>query len=89
MKKKVAKVKPKKSVKNSVGRPAVEIKKKPFQVMLDPRYLDLFRKTAEANNLQPQELARFALISVVPDPYNPWSGKPSDSMKSLLKIKIK
>ena len=89
MKKKIAKSKPKKQIKKSVGRPAVEIKKKPFQIMLDPRYIEHFRKSAEANNLQPQELARFALISVVSDPYNPWSGKQPESLKNLVKIKLK
>ncbi len=86
MKKKISKSKPKKKIKNSVGRPSIEIKKKPFQVMLDPRYIELFRETAEANNVQPQELARFALISVVKDPFNPWSGKPPEAVKNILKI---
>jgi hypothetical protein len=53
------------------GRPPVEIKKKPFQVMLDPRYIDHFRKVAGQKSIQPQDLARIALNALIPDPYNP------------------
>ena len=53
------------------GRPPVEVKKKPFQVMLDPRYIDHFRKVAGQRNIQPQDLARMALNAFVPDPFNP------------------
>jgi hypothetical protein len=56
------------------GRPPVEIKKKPFQVMLDPRYIDHFRKVAGQKNIQPQDLARMALNAMIPDPFNPLSG---------------
>ena len=52
------------------GRPTVEIKKKPFQVMLDPRYIDHFRKIASQKNIQPQDLARMALNAFIPDPYS-------------------
>jgi hypothetical protein len=55
------------------GRPPVEIKKKPFQVMLDPRYIDHFRKVAGQKNIQPQDLARMALNAMIPDPFNPLS----------------
>jgi hypothetical protein len=63
MNKKIAK-KPK------VGRPPVEVKKKPFQVMLDPRYIEHFKSVARKKNIQPQDLARLALAAVVPDPYS-------------------
>jgi hypothetical protein len=52
------------------GRPTVEIKKKPFQVMLDPRYIDHFRKVAGQKNIQPQDLARMALNALIPDPFS-------------------
>lgn len=63
------------------GRPPVEIKKKPFQVMLDPRYIDHFRKVASQKNIQPQDLARMALNALIPDPFNPLSDS-SDLKKS-------
>lgn len=53
------------------GRPPVEIKKKPFQIMLDPRYIDHFRKVAGQKSIQPQDLARIALNALIPDLYNP------------------
>jgi hypothetical protein len=53
------------------GRPPVEAKKIPFQVMLDPRYIEHFRKTAKAKKVNPQDLARLALNAFVPDPFNP------------------
>ena len=59
------------------GRPPVEIKKKPFQVMLDPRYIDHFRKVAGQKNIQPQDLARMALNAMIPDPFNPLSDSSS------------
>ena len=56
------------------GRPPVEAKKVPFQVMLDPRYLAHFRKIAKQKKINPQDLARWALNGLVPDPFNPISG---------------
>ena len=67
------KTKPKAKVskkKTRVGRPSMEIKKKPFQVMLDPRYIELFRKAAKTKNIQVQDFARMALNGLVHDPYN-------------------
>lgn len=65
----------KKSVKDrrhmNPGRPTVEAKKVPFQVMLDPRYIEHFRKTAKEKKIKSQDLARLALNAFVPDPYNP------------------
>jgi hypothetical protein len=66
------------------GRPPVEVKKKPFQVMLDPRYIEHFRKVAQAKKVQPQELARMALQAFVPDPFNPLSGN-AEILQNLLK----
>jgi len=61
----------KKAIKKpKVGRPSVEVKKKPFQVMLDPRYIDHFKEVALKKKIQPQELARMVLTAIVPDPYN-------------------
>ena len=63
------------------GRPPVEVKKKPFQVMLDPRYIDHFRKVASQKKIQPQDLARMALNAFIPDPFSPLS---SDLAGTLL-----
>ena len=52
-----------------LGRPPVETKKVPFQVMLDPRYLAHFRKMAKDKKIQPQDLARMALSAFIPNPY--------------------
>jgi hypothetical protein len=57
-----------------LGRPPVEVKKKPFQVMLDPRYIDYFRKVARKKKIQPQDLVRVALYAFLPDPFNPVPG---------------
>ena len=65
------------------GRPPVAVKKKPFQVMLDPRYIEHFKKVAAKKNIQPQELARIALTAIVPDPYNAQIGN-MDTIKNLL-----
>lgn len=54
-----------------LGRPPVDTKKIPFQVMLDPRYLAHFRKMAKDKKIQPQDLARMALNALIPNPYIP------------------
>lgn len=72
------------SKKSVRGRPPVEVKKKPFQVMLDPRYIEHFRKVAQSKKIQPQELARMALHAFVPDPFNPLAGGP-EILQNLLK----
>lgn len=59
------------------GRPPVEAKRIPFQVMLDPRYIAHFRKVAKQKKVSPQDLARWALTALVPDPYNPITGPES------------
>jgi hypothetical protein len=64
------------------GRPPAESKKIRFQVMLDPRYLKHFKKVAKDKRIAVQDLARFALAALVPDPFNPMSG-PSDLLKEL------
>ena len=64
------------------GRPPVEGKKIRFQVMLDPRYLKHFKKVAKDRRVPVQDLARFALAALVPDPFNPMSG-PSDLLREL------
>lgn len=51
------------------GRPRLELKKVPFQVMLDPRYKAHFLKRAAKLKVQPQDLARMALGAMVPDPF--------------------
>jgi hypothetical protein len=56
------------------GRPPVEAKRVPFQVMLDPRYLAHLRKVAKQKKVNVQDLARWALTALVPDPYNPITG---------------
>lgn len=56
------------------GRPPVEAKRIPFQVMLDPRYIAHFRKVAKQKKVSAQDLARWALTALVPDPFNPISG---------------
>ena len=68
--------KAKPSKKARAGRPSLEVKKKPFQVMLDPRYIEHFKKTAGSKKVQPQELARMALNAFVPDPFNPLTMDP-------------
>ena len=69
--------KEKASVHKGPGRPPVEVKKVPFQVMLDPRYLEHFRKIAKQKKVNPQDLARWALHALVPDPFNPITGPES------------
>jgi hypothetical protein len=64
------------------GRPPAEAKKIRFQVMLDPRYLKHFKKVAKDKRIPVQDLARFALAALVPDPFNPMSG-PSDLLREL------
>ncbi len=66
------------------GRPPLEIKKKPFQVMLDPRYIEYFRNVAREKGIEPQDLARMALNAFVPDPNNPLAGG-TQSMKRLFR----
>ena len=80
LKRKVSKA----SKKRGRGRPPVEVKKVPFQVMLDPRYIEYFRKTAKAKKVEAQVLARMALNAFVPDPFNPMSDGPKFAI-SLLK----
>ena len=53
------------------GRPPVEFRKKSFHLLLDPRYIEHWRKTCKKMNVQPQDLARMAMNAVIPDPYNP------------------
>ena len=72
--------------KKGPGRPSVEVKKVPLQVMLDPRYIQHFRKTAKSNNIEAQDLARKALLAFVPDPFNPMTGSP-EAVKAMLKKK--
>ena len=75
---------PKKTVKKpGPGRPSVEVKKKPFQVMLDPRYIEYFKEVARKKKVQPQDLARIALTAAVPDPYNASLGS-MDVIQSIL-----
>lgn len=62
--------KPSSKIQKKPGRPAVEVKKVPFAVMLDPRYVEYFRSVAEKNNILPQELARMALAAMIPSPFN-------------------
>lgn len=56
------------------GRPPVESKKVRFQVMLDPGYLEHFKKIAAEKRVNIQDLARWALTALVPDPQNPITG---------------
>lgn len=65
------------------GRPPVEVKKKPFQVMLDPRYIDHFKTVAQKKKIQPQDLARLALTAIVPDPYSAALGN-LDVLQSIM-----
>lgn len=39
--------------------------------MLDPRYIEHFRRVAAKQKIQPQDLARIALTALIPDPYHP------------------
>jgi hypothetical protein len=64
------------------GRPPAEVKKVKYQFMLDPRYLKHFQKVAKEKGVNVQDLARWALTALVPDPYNPISG-PADLMREL------
>lgn len=82
MKKKAVKAK------KGPGRPKVEAKKVPFQVMLDPRYIEHFRKTAKSNKIEAQELARKALLAFVPDPFNPMAGSP-ELIQAMLRKRAK
>ena len=59
------------------GRPPVESRKVRFQVMLEPTYLEHFRKVAADKRINVQDLARWALTALVPDPQNPITG-PAD-----------
>lgn len=65
------------------GRPPVDVKKKPFQVMLDPRYIEHFKKVAAKKKIQPQDLARLALTAIVPDPYSAPLGN-MDVLQSIM-----
>jgi hypothetical protein len=56
------------------GRPPVESKKVRFQVMLDPGYLEHFKKVAAEKRVNVQDLARWAFTALVPDPLNPITG---------------
>jgi hypothetical protein len=53
------------------GRPPVAFRKKSFHLLLDPRYIEHWRKRCEKMNIPPQDLARMAMNAVIPDPYNP------------------
>ena len=56
------------------GRPPVESKKIRFQIMLDPEYLEHFKKVAAEKRVNVQDLARWAFTALVPDPRNPITG---------------
>jgi hypothetical protein len=64
----------KETPKRGRGRPPVEAKRVPFQVMLDPRYIAHFRKVAKQKKVNVQDLARWALTGLVPDPFHPITG---------------
>jgi hypothetical protein len=53
------------------GRPPVEFRKRSFHLLLDPRYIEHWRKKCDEMNVPPQDLARMAMNAVIPDPYNP------------------
>lgn len=53
------------------GRPPVEFRKKSFHLLLDPRYIEYWRKKCGEMNVPAQDLARMAMNAVLPDPYNP------------------
>jgi hypothetical protein len=65
------------------GRPPVAVKKKPLQLMLDPRYIEHFRKVAKKSGIEAQDLGRMALAAMVPDPFN---STPLESLKNLQHI---
>ena len=52
------------------GRPHVESKKIRYQVMLDPRYIKHTTAFSKNQDMTLQDLFRFALISVIPDPFS-------------------
>jgi len=51
------------------GRPAVEVKKVPYTVMLDPRYLQDMRSTAADEHMDLQDYMRRALEAFFPNRY--------------------
>jgi hypothetical protein len=51
------------------GRPRVESKKKPYQVMLDPRYVKHAAAFSKGQGMTIQDLFRLVLGAVVPDPF--------------------
>lgn len=51
------------------GRPRVEVRKEPFPIMLDPRYIELMKKTAAERGETVQVLARKALYTKYPGPF--------------------
>jgi hypothetical protein len=52
------------------GRPPVEFRKRSFHLLLDPRYIEYWRKKCDEMNVPAQDLARMAMNAVIPDPYN-------------------
>lgn len=62
--------KPSSKIQKKPGRPAFEVKKVLFAIMLDPPYVVYFRSVAKKNNILPQELARMALADLFHSPYN-------------------
>jgi hypothetical protein len=53
------------------GRPRVASKKKPYQVMLDPRYVKHVKAFAKTQGLTIQDLFRLTMACIVPSPDNP------------------
>lgn len=53
------------------GRPEIPVKKKPLNIMLDPRYIEHIKKIAADEGVELQEFLRRAMYSFAPNPFKP------------------